>query len=430
MLKKILLKNLELNHHMYKSLTVFLYDDGSVLLLPTLFSMSIQKRRKVFRPKIVEDDNGILTEELIEVRVEVTTIDTIISKLYAYLSWVGNSEQGKTRLKLSTHHNFPEAIINDYINTSLITEQGKSSASIDQSMMALNSYYRWLAYAQFTTTKTIEVEPDNVTVARGNINKKTAIEYYTPRLRSEFYRRAPNRLAECVLRAGGQMGIRSCENRGFLLEDFKYGGKTHKGLSSLFKEMEDDPDQNAFEYFLPGIFSKAKPNQGGESRTLTFKRETLESFKAYYDQERPTHHRLNKDGKTVQGAEISESTFFLKGANNGYGKPIPACFGTDKFTDLKNKLLGIQKDGTLLDPSLQLIEQDHRYHILRHSAGTDELHELADEQNIFIDDITTTSSPMIEVARMLGHSLKGRYGPQITSTYIHRIHQKITLENY
>jgi hypothetical protein len=430
MIKKILLNNLELNHHMYESLTVFLYDDGSILLLPTLFSMSIQKRRKIFRPKIVEDDNGILTEELIETRVEVTTINTIISKLYTYLSWVANIEQDKTRLNLSTHHNFPDTAINDYINATLIGERSKGSTSIDQSIMALNAYYRWLAYAQLTTTKTIEVEPDNVAVARGNTNRKTAIEYYSPRLRSEFYRRAPNRLTECVLRAGGQMGIRSCENRGFLLKDFKYGGKTHKGLSSLFKEMEDDPDQNAFEYFLQGTFSKAKPNQGGESRTLTFKRETLECFKAYYDQERPTHHRVKKDGKTVQGVEISESAFFLKGANNGYGKPIPACFGTDKFTDLKNKLLTIQKNGKLLDSNLQLIEQDHRYHILRHSAGTDELHELADEQNIFIDDITTTSSPMIEVARMLGHSLKGIHGPQITSTYIHRIHQKITLENY
>jgi hypothetical protein len=109
------------------------------------------------------------------------------------------------------------------------------------------------------------------------------------RLRSEYYRESPSLLVECVLRAGGQMGVRSCENRGFVLNDFAYMGKKHKGLRSIFECMESNPEQLTFEYVLRGEFSKAKPNNDGESRTLEFSRETLSHFKEYFDQSRPIH---------------------------------------------------------------------------------------------------------------------------------------------
>lgn len=417
-MNKLSLKNVTLDNHCYTSLPLFFYNDGSIILLPSLFSLSLHRNQaysKEFRKK--KDEFIEITYE--DVPIAPSSIDNIINKLTWFLEWVEEYSKDKNSASLQTHHNFPDTLINHYVNEVLINQNGKSESAVSQSVMALKAYYIWLANAQLTTLKNIKVIPKLASKAKENTDKKSHVKYLTPRLRSEFYRQTPSLLYECILRAGGELGVRSCENRGFLLHDFYYGKKQHKGLLSLFEEMKQNPEQRTFSYTLIGKFTKASPNAGGKTRKLYFNRETLLRFEEYYLMERPTHD--------LEGDKVEENSFFLTSANGHFGQPIPANFGTKIFLKVKKQLLQRHKEG-LSDLAMQLVEDEQSYHILRHSFGTDAFYDECESKSIDIDNVTTTSSVMIQVAKLLGHSLSGREGAKTTMRYIRLAKDKLAFE--
>ncbi|MCV5647516.1 hypothetical protein OFN55_32835, partial [Escherichia coli] len=85
-------------------------------------------------------------------------------------------------------------------------------------------------------------------------------------------------MQELLLKNGGELGCRSMENRGFLLNDYKSNKEIHKGLLSLFEELESQPDKQTFSYHLSSLYTKY-----GRSRTLYIERDHLIKMKTYYE---------------------------------------------------------------------------------------------------------------------------------------------------
>jgi integrase len=394
------------------SCPLFVDDDLSLILLPCLFSYSLIRNKETYVQvdKVTKDYDGKRRVKCELVTNEVTdkTIHTILNRLETFLLWVEKYSYASKELSLFNTEKIPEEMVNHYINDVLIAERGVSETGIFQHIMALNSYFNYLAVNDLSVVKRFKVKSDFRETARDNTKKRTAVKYLTPSLRSTLYQNTSSLRDELLLRSMGELGCRSKECQGFLVDDFTIGGKVYKGLKSLFLEMRENPDKEEFEYYLQGKFSKSKRSAGGESRMLYFHRDLLKRFKDYFDTERP---------------DSIEHTFFLNDPSNGKGggTPISKSRPSKVFAQVRANVIELQKSG-LLNHDEQMLEEDHTGHVLRHSYGTDKFYNFAEEANIRIDDVTTTSSVYLAVARLLGHNTDGRSAPQTTKRYIRSCH--------
>tara|TARA_R110001599_G_scaffold310115_1_gene517220 strand:- start:18029 stop:19267 length:1239 start_codon:yes stop_codon:yes gene_type:complete len=394
------------------SCPLFVADDLSLILLPCLFSHYLVLHKETYAQvyKVTKNHYGKkpVKSEIKTNEVTDTTIHTILSKLETFLLWVEEYSHSSKELSVFNTEKIPEEMVNHYINDVLIAERGVSETGIFQHKMALNAYFNYLSVNSLTFAKRFMVKSSFRETARDNTKKRTAVKYLTPSLRSTLYQRTSSLRDELLLRAMGEMGCRSKECQGFLVDDFIIGGKIYKGLKSLFLDMDEDSDKEEFEYYLQGKFSKSKGSAGGESRVLYFHRDLLKRFKNYFDNERP---------------DSKEQTFFLNDpySGEGGGTPISKTRPSRVFAQVRAKVIEMQKNG-LLKPEDQMLEVDHTGHVLRHSFGTDKFYNFSEEANIRIDDVTTTSAVYLAVARLMGHSTDGRSAPQTTKRYIRSCH--------
>lgn len=380
----------------------FIEDDLSLLLFPCFFSHYLIKQGTIFSVSENVSEEGVVTSEMIEKNIDATTINIILNRLDTFIQWVEKYAKESKHVFLSTHHNLPDDLINHYLNDVLINERGAGENSIYQHIMALNAYYNYLSHAGFTTVKKLFIYPKNKTKARNNKQARTAVKYLTPELRSILYQNTNSIRDELILKMAGELGLRSKENLGLLVNDFNVGRKKYPGMLSLFAMMESNPDMVEFEYYLQGKFTKSKRFSGGESRMLYIHRALLERMKKYFDDER---------------LKSNENTFFVNESTTEVGTAISESRGSKIFKQTKNIVLEKQNKG-LLPSDGQLLEDDHTYHILRHSFGTDKFYEFAKENNIAIDDVVPTSQVYLAVAKLLGHSAADNSAPKTTKTYI------------
>jgi hypothetical protein len=119
-----------------------------------------------------KNELGVVENVLEDASVALTTTDRIISCLGDYLGWVSVYSERKKHVRLSNHHNFPEKLINHYINSFLIDEKKKGENGVDNAVMSLNAYYNWLADAQLTTLKSIRTFPKQRTKLDRALRKK------------------------------------------------------------------------------------------------------------------------------------------------------------------------------------------------------------------------------------------------------------------
>jgi integrase len=243
-------------------------------------------------------------------------------------------------------------MLNNYLNDILIVEKSLGEASVKQSIQALTAYYNYLYRTGIIPyPKSLRIKPRLRDAARSNTRKRTSVKYLTPELRNILYHNTSSIRDELLLRTGGECGLRSKENQGFLLNDFRIGNKIHKGLFSLFQDMKINSDKSEFEYYLQGRFSKSKRHSGGSSRTIYIQRDLLRRFEEYYENERP---------------ESIHDSFFLNNSNSTYATPIAAARATKVFNIVRNKVMLIQQKGGL--PAYgQLLEEGHTHHTLRHT---------------------------------------------------------------
>jgi integrase len=389
---------------------IFMAQDLSVLLLPTFFSMAVNRTGVVWERVKVDGEGGFSQTFYKEEVATETTIANITNKLERFLNWVIEYSQSSKYVSLDNHHNLPEDLLNHYINDVLIEERKSGEHSIDHHLMALRDYYNYLSMTGFTDAKDIRVKPRLKATVKRNTKQRTAVKYLTPELRSILYQNTNSIKDELLLRTGGELGLRSKENQGLLLADFQIGTKRYSGFLSLFSELESNPDKTEFTYYLQGKFTKAPRGSagGGQGRKLYLHRTLLERFKEYYDRERP---------------DSASDTLLVSNASSNIGEPISKNAASRAFTTVKKEVLKKQLNNEL-PPLGQALEEDHTHHVLRHSFGTDKFYDACKAQRVQIDDVTTTSAVYLLVAALMGHNAAGNKAPATTKTYIRSAHIK------
>jgi integrase len=411
-MKKVILKNFKHESRIIEQLDVFVHDDDSLFIVPSFYSLFLIYHLRHFKQVDKKLKSGKNQTQLVESDISDVTALQYISHLDRFLRFLRQSDHenpGQNWLMLN--HNLPADIINHYINEIFITLEKGSGTAATQCVSALTSYYNYLTKVGLTTYKSLRILPGYKATAQKNTKRREAIKYLPQSTRNALYRQCTSIRDKLILRCGAELGTRSKEVTGLYLNDFEYGQVTRKGLLSLFNEMEANPDKTVFTYYLPGNASKAKPGKGGLSRNLNIEVGLLEQMQAYYQQERPNS---------------THNTFFLKVDKRGYGEPISERQASTTFADAKNKLLQVQEqEGSLT----YKIHNDHVFHVMRHSFGTDKFYEFTKDVGCQIDAITANSAVMIQIAELMGHSLEGKdKGLKVTRSYIRSTREKMTME--
>ena len=412
-MKKVILKNFKHESRTIDKLDVFVYDDDSLIFIPSFYSLSLSYHLKHYKKIDKKFKNGINETELIESDISQVTASQYITQLELFLRYLHQSDQenpGQNWLILN--HNLPQEIINHYINDIFIVKGKHSMTNAMLCRTALSSYYNYLTRVGLTSYKSLSIAPGNKTTAQKNTKRREAIKYLPQSTRNALYRQCNTKRNKLILKCGAEIGTRAKEVAGFYLKDFEYGQKTRKGLLTLFEEMETNLNQTVYTYFLPGKNTKGKPGKGGMSRNLYIPIDLLQEMQEYYQQERPANSEFN--------------TFFLKVDNVTYGEPINEKLASSVFLEAKNKLL--ERQGRDNENTYK-IHKDHVFHVMRHSFGTDKFYDYVKDTGNEIDAITANSAVMIQVAELLGHSLSGKdKGLNTTRKYIRSAQQKMTME--
>ncbi|GEA51149.1 hypothetical protein VIN01S_19530 [Vibrio inusitatus NBRC 102082] len=378
---------------------VYLDDDLNPIILPCLFARYTQVHNfRVDSNSYQDETSNKINFNLIEKEIGPDASYKICNNLGRFLEWV-NNYNSIDHVNVYTHTALPDLIINEYVNEFLIGECSKSEAVVNQAVNSITSYYNWLSLFFGNKYKYIGVKTAFRAAARNNNKSSLVINYLLPQTREIIYRNTNTLLQEIVLRNGGELGCRTMENRGFLLNDFKANQINHNGILSLFEQLESNHSQKEFKYHLPSLYTKY-----GRSRILYIPQELLQKMKQYYDLERPksnsNHLLIASSGKTK-------------------GQCIDRSFGSNTFLSVTRKVMEKINSGDYLYSEMQNITEENVYHHLRHSFGTDIFYNLCEGQNKSYESITTTSAVYIETARRLGHKVDGMYANETTKRYIH-----------
>ncbi|EGQ8301111.1 TPA: site-specific integrase [Vibrio parahaemolyticus] len=388
------LSDKEINKH-----HIYLTDNNVPIVIPCIYArwtvrngVTIEEKHR--KDRITDVTNCFFEESEISEDAQVKRL----TYLGHFLDWI-DSDKSPEKINLSNHTTLPDDYINKYINDYIINTLRKSEIATNREVVALKSYYNFLHYFFDNQYKKIGIFSENRPVVRDNNQMPLLVKYILSDTRELLYDNAPNIMQELLLKNGGELGCRSMENRGFLLNDYKSNKEIHKGLLSLFEELESQPDKQTFNYHLSSLYTKY-----GRSRTLYIERDHLIKMKTYYENERPdsdsNHLFINNDG-----------------ANKG--QCISKRYATDKYREIKDKVRELMRNNPSYYSNYQPLPERSSYHHLRHSFGTDIFYEECEKLSKNYESITTESAVYLETARRLGHKVDSRNAPKVTKTYIH-----------
>lgn len=387
-----------LNEKEYCGHWIYLDDNDIPILLPCLYSRyTTLNGLSIVNEKIYNLESKQFEYRFKELEIGEDAQNVRCSQLGLFLEWVENHNH--PLVTLNSHTALPSEYINEYVNSYLINEMGKSEIVVNRAVMALNSYYNWLSFFFNNTCKKIFVFSENRSKVRSNNKSKLIVKYLLPSTRELLYRNANTLLEEIVLRNGGELGCRTKENQGFYLDDFKADGKLQRGLLTLFNELADKPEQEDFEYHLSSINTKY-----GTARKLYIKRYHLELMKRYHEKERP---------------QTSSKHLLVSNSRNNRGEVISKRFGTDVFSKIAKIVRTKIQYNLGAYGGVQDLAEALSYHHLRHSFGTDIFYDLCSRAGKNFESITTESRVYIETARRLGHKVDSKFSNQTTKVYIH-----------
>lgn len=388
---------------------VFFDGDNCVLLLPTLFSLYASRTGKVFSFHSYLDENGEAQRRSSLESLSPITRNIYSNRLHQFLNWLSDYDKDKGTSCLATHNNLPAEFINkEYIDNHLCIVMSSGKAAITHHEAALQHYYNYLCAARLSTYKHIHHSPKLNTAIEKNTKARTALKYLSKPLRLFLYENATSLRDEILLRNGGELGLRTRENLGLLLNDFDFGGKKEQGLKSLWLEMQTNKEKRSFRYLLQGQYTKGARGRGGKSREIFIPRHLLQMYKRYFERERPT---------TIANALL------VNNAANAIGTPIRRNKGSDVFARLRNVAKEKQSSGSEA-ADIQMLETDHTYHCLRHSFATDKFVQFCNEDGTPIEEASSDSRAFLRVARLMGHSLNAK----TTARYIQLALDKQSIE--
>jgi len=387
---------------------LYLYDDNTPILLPCLFARFTQVAGyKIKSESTVERETGKVTVRLEEIEIGAETGYLVCNRIGKFLEWV-EDYQKIAGVSLDTHSALPDDALNEFINDYLIDESGKSLEAVNKYVDSLNSYYSFLTRFFNSKPRRIGIYPEYRAIARSNSSAKNGVKYLLPSSRELFYSNASSLLQEIVLRNGGELGCRTSENQGFLLNDFRAGNVKYDGILTLFSKLDKNPNQEGFEYHLSSLWTKY-----GRSRTLYIPSYLLKLMRKYYIQERPAS---------------DSDHLFISNSDQNRGEPISKSYGSRAMAKVRVIIQKKIEAMPSLYKSTQEIQPCHTYHVLRHSFGTDLFYNMCQGENKSFESITTESSIYIETARRMGHKVDHAHSSDVTKRYIHACGYRQTLE--
>jgi len=224
-------------------------------------------------------------------------------------------------------------------------------------------------------------------------NRPKKINYVTRENRSDLLQLCKSERDRLIVRMGFEVGLRTSENTGLILSDFKAKRSSHCGLLGLFSELDKNPTKQSFEYILSGKYTK-----GNRTRNIYFSNELLAAMKRYYEEERSLIEGLSSENC---------DTLFIRMDNGGAGLPIGKGYASDLFRKLSE--------------DIPYINSCLSYHDLRHTFATELYHaELLNESG---HETRSESAALMVVSERLGHK-------SVTSTrqYIRLKQQMLIIE--
>ena len=153
---------------------IFMAEDLSILLLPTLFSKAVSRTGVVWKRVTRDGDAKFATTTYLEQEISNVTLTILHNKLEHFFNWLVQYSQHNSQVRIDRHHNIPEELLNHYINTVIIEEQGAGAHTVEQYLLALRNYYDYLAMTGFTNAKDIRVKPRLKSVVKNNTKRRTA----------------------------------------------------------------------------------------------------------------------------------------------------------------------------------------------------------------------------------------------------------------
>lgn len=389
--------------------SVFFDSNNCILLLPTLFSLHTSRTGKVFSFYSYLDENGVAQRRSSLETLSPTTINIYTNRLHQFLNWLSDYDKKNGTSRLATHNNLPAELVNkEYIDSHLCIVKGAGKAATTHHEASLQHYYNYLCSAGLSTYKRINHSPKLNTTIEKNTKARTSLKYLSRPLRLFLYENATSLRDEILLRNGGELGLRTRENTGLLLNDFDFRGKREQGLKSLWLEMQTNKEKRSFRYLLRGQYTKGFRGKGGKSREIFIPRHLLQMYKRYFDRERPT---------------TRATTLLVNNAENANGTTIRTNKGSDVFARLRRVAMEKQRNKTEAS-DIQMLETDHTYHCLRHSFATDKFVQFCIEDGTLVDEASSDSRAFLRVARLMGHSVNAK----TTANYIQLSLDKQSIE--
>jgi len=385
----------------------FLDSDGVPLLLPSLFSFSINKKGSVLNSKRVEASEGEIEHVFYNQELGEVGVNVYEDQLLHFLNYYEQFQKTTPGIpSVHKHSHAPTEFINTYLNDELIEKQEKSPEVVGKAKSALTAYYNYLADVGISKVKEFLIYPSNLAKARKNRKRKRAYKYVAKITRSQLVLECKTLRNELILQFGFECGLRSHENTSLFLNDFSYGKKKQKGFLTLFDDLEDENKQE-FEYLL--TITKARKNVGSPSRFIYIPRQLVEKCHRYY--------LLERGDSTV-------NELFVNNDSVTRGKACPGSIGTTVFRVAKNSLLEKMASGEVDEVPLH---EDNGYHHLRHSFATERFYKLCG--NTPHHAITEGHTVVTEISRLMGHKINNKGGAQkITMDYIRTIDIMLTIE--
>ncbi|WP_157829002.1 site-specific integrase [Colwellia sp. 75C3] len=406
-MEKFIHNNNYMSHIQVERFVSFVDSDGTPLLFPTFFSISMNKLGIIsLAKKVVDEDTNEVEHQLVDSEIGEATINQYEDEILHFLQYLEHQSFLAPDLpNVHMHTHAPSELINEYINDYLIEESQKGIKVVDKARVTLSAYYNYLAAAGVTNVRKIYIYPKLRKVATKNVKRKRTYQYVQKSTRTIMNLECRTQRDELLLRFGYECGLRSIENTGLFLRDFTYGRKPQKGFLSLFDELKKDLDKNSFEYLL--TITKRRSNQGSPSRTIYIPRALLENCHEYYLTERPesdSNSLFANYGASTSGSTISQST------------------ATRIFREVRERLL--EGDAA----SEIFLNNENSYHHLRHSFATEKFYELCGE--IPHHSINEGHAVITEMARLMGHKInKKTHAQVITMRYIRSVDFMLDVES-
>ncbi|WGO96848.1 site-specific integrase [Saccharophagus degradans] len=386
-MKKIVLEDIEIDKNHFDYLPVILDDEGTVVILPLLFAIHLDKAGEAIHMVRVEDGTRSITK-LESGPISESTATTYINHVYRFLKHLNQASKELTDEEISIHHTYlcTPGVVQDYLNRDLASTLTGSSLANHQA--ALTAYFNFLALLGLRQPHEIRISRKARKEATNNNQSGAYVNYISTKERFEILKRCLSKRDRLIIRCGFELGLRAMENKGMRLK----GNKSNEGLLDLFEQLDSSALQHKekFTYHLRGGYAKR-----GRSRFIQISRNLLIALREYY---------LTERAEVLGKAHLDTSNeLFLRADPRGTGLPISKRLASDIFAKYRKEL--------------SFLDQNLSYHDLRHTFATELYHsELLDHAG---RETRSESAALIVVAESLGHAHdRNRRPPSTTLRYI------------